>query len=136
MLQMDILRVVPNIQSSHLDELRTFYTELFGFEVAMDMGFIVTLASRSNPKAQISLVRSEEIAPPQTKITLSIEVGNVVEIHRRAVERNLEILYPLTIEPWGVHRFWIADPDGTVLNILSHIAPSAEPAESSTVPSR
>jgi len=122
MLAMDILRVVPNISSRNPDDSRRFYVDFLGFEVAMDMGFIVTLASPSNPKAQISIVRGEDV-PPQKSITLSIEVGDVVEMHRRAVERGLEILYPLTVEPWGVRRFWVVDPDGTILNIMSHVSP-------------
>jgi catechol 2,3-dioxygenase-like lactoylglutathione lyase family enzyme len=127
MLAMDIIRVVPNIHSSHLEESRDFYIDLLGFHVAMDMGFIVTLASPSHPKAQISILRGEHALPPQTNISLSIEVGDVVEIHQRAVDRGLDILYPLTLEPWGVRRFWVADPDGTVLNIMSHIVPHDGP---------
>ncbi|MCY4666519.1 MAG: glyoxalase, partial [Rhodococcus sp.] len=30
------------------------------------------------------------------------------------------IVYPVTEEPWGVRRFFAADPDGHVINILSH----------------
>ena len=30
------------------------------------------------------------------------------------------ILYDLTDEPWGVRRFYIRDPFGKVVNILSH----------------
>ena len=54
---MSIRRVVPNITSDRLDESREFHTELLGFQVAMDMGWIVTLVAPSNPTAQISLVR-------------------------------------------------------------------------------
>jgi catechol 2,3-dioxygenase-like lactoylglutathione lyase family enzyme len=129
MFGMDIVRVVPNIQSSQMEASRRFYVDLLGFTVAMDMGFIVTLASPSHPKAQISIVRGEAL-PAQKNITLSIEVGDVAEIHQRALDLGLAILYPLTVEPWGVRRFWVADPDGTVLNIMSHIAPQAEPAKS------
>jgi uncharacterized glyoxalase superfamily protein PhnB len=30
------------------------------------------------------------------------------------------ILYDLTDEPWGVRRFYVRDPFGKVVNILSH----------------
>ena len=39
------------------DESRKFYTEFLGFDVAMDMGWVLTFASPSNPTAQITLVR-------------------------------------------------------------------------------
>jgi uncharacterized glyoxalase superfamily protein PhnB len=51
---------------------------------------------------------------------LSIEVENVDEAHARAVERRLKIVYPLTDEPWGVRRFFVSDPNGVVINVLSH----------------
>jgi predicted enzyme related to lactoylglutathione lyase len=116
---MSIQRVVPNIKSKRLEESRTFYVDLFGFKLAMDMGFIVTLVSPSNPTAQINLLRDEEgsTAPHPH---LSIEVPDVDEVHRRAIERELKIIYPLTDEPWGVRRFFIADPNGTILNVMSH----------------
>ena len=31
-----------------------------------------------------------------------------------------EIVHPLTDEPWGVRRFFVRDPDGNVVNVLSH----------------
>jgi hypothetical protein len=29
-------------------------------------------------------------------------------------------VHPLTDEPWGVRRFFVREPNGKVLNILSH----------------
>ena len=54
---MSIRRVVPNIGCLEIDASRKFYTDLFGFQVAMDMGWIVTLVSPSNPTAQISFAK-------------------------------------------------------------------------------
>jgi predicted enzyme related to lactoylglutathione lyase len=52
---------------------------------------------------------------------VSIDVADVDAVHARAVAQNLQIVYPLTNEPWGVRRFFLVDPDGTILNVLSHI---------------
>jgi hypothetical protein len=30
-------------------------------------------------------------------------------------------VYPLTNEPWGVRRFFVKDPSGTIVNVLSHV---------------
>lgn len=38
---------------------------------------------------------------------MSIEVADVDEVHARAVERGLQIVYPLTDEPWGIRRFFL-----------------------------
>ena len=116
---MSVKRIIPDIKSKDLDASRQFYVDVLGLEVAMDMGFIVTLVSPSNPTAQVSLMRddgSSSILPQ-----ISIEVGDVDDVHSRAVSRGLHIVYPLTNEPWGVRRFFVTDPNGTVINVMSHI---------------
>jgi len=116
---MTIRRVVPNIRSDRLDRSREFYVDFLGLEVAMDMGFIVTFASPSNPTAQISvMLRDNESTAPYPD--LSVEVGDVDAVHARAVARGLEIVYPLTDEPWRVRRFFVRDPNRVVLNVMSH----------------
>ncbi len=52
---------------------------------------------------------------------VSVEVADVDIVHAQAIERRFEIVYPITDEPWGVRRFFVVDPNGTVLNIMSHI---------------
>jgi catechol 2,3-dioxygenase-like lactoylglutathione lyase family enzyme len=117
--QMSVKRIVPDIKSKHLDASRQFYVDVLGLEVVMDMGVIVTLVSPSNPTAQVSLLRddgSSSILPQ-----ISIEVADVDDVHSRAVSRGLRIVYPLTNEPWGVRRFFVTDPNGTVINVMCHI---------------
>ncbi len=117
---MSVRRVVPNIQSDRIDESRKFYTEVLGLKVAMDMGWIVTLVSPGNPTAQLSLVRGPAMAAQQTQVTLSIEVEDVNAVHEIVVARNIPVIYPLTTEAWGVRRFHVADPNGVVINVMSH----------------
>ncbi len=116
---MSIRRIVPDIKSKHLEASRTFYVDVLGLEVAMDMGFVVTLVSPSNPTAQVSLVRDDESSATLPQI--SIEVADVDDIHSRAVSRGFKIVYPLTNEPWGVRRFFVVDPNGTIINVMRHI---------------
>ena len=116
---MSVKRIVPDIKSKDLDASRQFYVDVLGLEVAMDMDFIVTLVSPSNPTAQVSLMRDDDSLAilPQ----MSIEVADVDDVHSRAVSRGLNIVYPLTNEPWGVRRFFVTDPSGTVINVLCHL---------------
>jgi catechol 2,3-dioxygenase-like lactoylglutathione lyase family enzyme len=115
---MSIRRVMPDIKSYRFDECRTFYVELLGFEVAMDMGWIMTFVSPTNPTAQISVMRSDATAPVVPQLT--VEVTDVDAVHAEAVRRGLEIVYPLTDESWGVRRFFVVDPNRVVLNVVSH----------------
>jgi lactoylglutathione lyase len=51
---------------------------------------------------------------------LSIEVDDVDEVYAGAVAAGFEIVYAITDEPWGVRRFFVRDPFGKIVNILSH----------------
>jgi predicted enzyme related to lactoylglutathione lyase len=117
---MSIRRVVPNITTDRLEESRKFYTDFLGFQVAMDMGWIVTLASPDNLTAQISLLQAQAGTPLPQHLSLSIEVADVDAAHARAVSKGVPIVYPLTTEPWGVRRFHVTDPNGVVINVMSH----------------
>ena len=114
---MSIRRVVPNFHSEQPRASREFYEGL-GFELAMDMDWIVTFASPANRTAQLSLIREDASAPVHPDA--SIEVEDVDATHARAVERGYEIVYPLTDEPWGARRFFVRDPNGVVINVMSH----------------
>jgi catechol 2,3-dioxygenase-like lactoylglutathione lyase family enzyme len=115
---MSIRRVVPDITSERIDESRKFYAEFLGFSLAMDMGWILTFVSPSNPTAQITLLRAPTSATPNPNV--SIEVGDVDAVHAKAVALGLQIVYPLTDEPWGVRRFFVTDPNGVIINVASH----------------
>lgn len=40
--------------------------------------------------------------------------------HAEAVELGLEVVHPLSTESWGVRRFFVRAPDGTVVNVVQH----------------
>jgi catechol 2,3-dioxygenase-like lactoylglutathione lyase family enzyme len=111
-----IARAVPNIRSDRPAETRDFLVEVLGFEVAMDIDWVVALASPSNPSAQVNIIGDDDPSAPG----ISIEVADVDAVHAKAVERGLEIAYPLRDEEWGVRRFMLREPSGTVINVLSH----------------
>ena len=109
---MTIRRSVPNIISKRLDNSRAFYVDFLGLKVGMDIGWIVTFVSPSNPTAQISVMRDDNPSTPLPK--MSIEVADVDEVHACAIERGLQIVYPLTDEPWGIRLFLWSIPLGSL----------------------
>jgi catechol 2,3-dioxygenase-like lactoylglutathione lyase family enzyme len=111
-----ISRAVPNIRSDQPDETREFFVELLGFDVAMDLGWVVTLVSPSDPTAQVTIIGNDDPAAPG----ISIGVDDVDAVHAKAVERGLEIAYPIRDEEWGVRRFMLREPSGTMVNIVAH----------------
>ncbi|MEW2067084.1 VOC family protein [Streptomyces sp. NPDC007346] len=114
---MAVRRVMPLVRSEALRESREFYG-LLGFEEVMNHGWIVTLASPSNPSAQVSLVTSDKTAPVTPD--LSVEVDDVDAAHAVVRASGAEIVHPLQDEEWGVRRFMVRDPNGRVVNVLSH----------------
>lgn len=84
----------------------------------MDHGWIVTLASEQRAVVQISIATEGGSGTPVPD--LSIEVDDVDAVYARAKSSGYDIAYDLTDEPWGVRRFYVRDPVGKLLNILSH----------------
>jgi uncharacterized glyoxalase superfamily protein PhnB len=76
------------------------------------------------PTAQVSIVRDEGASASAPNVALTVEVADVDEMHARAIERGLEIVYPLTNERWGVRRFFVADPNGVVITVMCHLPKS------------
>ena len=73
-----LVQPVPDLSSSNIEESLAYYVDLFRFEVAMDMGWVATLASPDNPTAQIT-IRLGKDAPDEPNMT--IEVDDVVRHH-------------------------------------------------------
>ena len=122
---MSIRRVVPDLSSERFDESRAFYVDVLGFEVAMDLGSVVTLASPANPTAQITLMRRD--GSPRLLPQVTIEVADVDAVYNEAVRRGARVLFPPTDESWGVRRFFLFDPNDVVINVMSHRpGPSAD----------
>ena len=116
---MEIRRIVPNLKASApLERSRQFYEGLLGLELAMDLGWIATFRSRSNETAQLSVLINDATAPVHPDV--SVEVGDVDAVYRKAEAAGAEIVHPLTDEPWGVRRFFVRDPNGAVINVLAH----------------
>ena len=115
---MTVLRIIPNLLAPDPTSARLFYNELLGLDIVMDHGWILTFASEAATVPQISVASegdSGTIVPD-----LSIEVDDVDEVYQRATSMGFGILYDLTDEPWGVRRFYVRDPFGKIVNILSH----------------
>lgn len=114
---MAVRRVVPNIHSEAVEESREFYG-LLGFEEVMNQGWIMTLASTDQPRAQASFMSADKTGPEFPAV--SVEVDDVDAVYAAVQNSGAEIVHPLQDEEWGVRRFFVRDPNGTVVNVLSH----------------
>lgn len=60
---MTVLRIVSNIATDSIPDVRKFYTDLFGLDAVMDHGWLVTLASSETTFPQISIASQAAQAP-------------------------------------------------------------------------
>lgn len=117
---MTVKRIVTNIATPNIAEVRAFYADLFDLKLAMDHGWITTLAAGTKAPVQLSIASEGGSGTPVPALT--IEVEDVDVVHKRACELGHDISYPLTDEPWGMRRFYLRDPAGTLINVAAHIA--------------
>jgi catechol 2,3-dioxygenase-like lactoylglutathione lyase family enzyme len=114
---MSIRRVMPDIRSEAMAESRDFY-RLLGFEEVMNLGWVMTLASPTNPTAQVTFMSHDKTAPVVPD--MSVEVDDVDAAYAAMRESGAEVVHPLQDEEWGVRRFFVRDPNGRVVNVLGH----------------
>ncbi|WP_326809059.1 VOC family protein [Streptomyces sp. NBC_01775] len=114
---MSIRRAMPDIRTETMEESRDFYG-LLGFEEVMNLGWVMTLASPSNPTAQVTFMSHDKTAPVVPD--MSVEVDDVDAAYAAMRGSGAEIVHALQDEEWGVRRFFVRDPNGRVVNVVGH----------------
>jgi catechol 2,3-dioxygenase-like lactoylglutathione lyase family enzyme len=122
---MRVQRIVANIAAQDPARARAFYGEALGLDVAMDLGWIVTFAGEAQARVQLSVAREggSGTAVPD----LSIEVDDLDAARRRLEAAGFAPEYGPVTEPWGVRRFFVRDPFGRLVNLLSHAGEASAP---------
>ncbi len=115
---MAVTRIVKNIATPDPGKAQAFYGDILGLDIAMDFGWITTFSG--DARAQVQLSVASEGGSGTEVPDISIEVDNFEEILTRIHTAGMEIPYGPVTEPWGVRRFYVCNPFGTLLNILTH----------------
>ena len=111
--------VISNLPVGDINSAREFYTDYLGLNVEeMNQGWVARYRTPDG-RACVQLV-TRDASSPQDSV-MSVHVGHDVDdAYAEAQRRGYEIVHPLTDEPWGVRRFFVRDPNGNVINIVSH----------------
>ena len=111
--------IIANLRVADIGEARTFYTDFLGLdEESFNLGWVAHFRT-ADGRAAVQLVTTDATSPVDSSI--SVRVGDQVdEAFAEAQRRGYEIVHPLTVEEWGVRRFLVRAPDGTVVNIVGH----------------
>ncbi len=121
MSTMELPRAVPILTVDDLDAAVRTYRTVLGLDVLMNLGWIATLGSAGTAgggTAQFSVMTRDATA--SVNPVASLEVSDVDQAYADALAEGVEIVHPLSDEEWGVRRFFFADADGNVVNVLSH----------------
>ena len=117
---MAVRRIVAYAGGHEISASREFYVEVLGMRVAMEDP-VLDLQSPDNATVEL-IIGAQEMQDP--KPSFGVDVGEPAAVdaaHDEVVRRGLRVVYPLTDEPWGVRRFFVEDPGGTIVNVLAHV---------------
>ena len=115
---MRVIRVTTDLTVPDIEGARDFYSDYLGL-AGQDLGLEwVTRFVVPSSGEHIQLVSKDATAPEN--LLLTVKVDDVEDAYAAACRRGYEIVHPLTTEPWGIRRFFVRAPDGTVLNIAQH----------------
>lgn len=114
-----VRRIVANIDTQDIAAAKPFYQDVLGLDVLMDQGWITTYGSQETMTVQVSFMAQGGSGTPVPD--LSIEVDDVDAALEAMKATGFVIEYGPADEPWGVRRFFVRDPFGRLVNILSHL---------------
>jgi len=115
---MTVKRIVANIATAELAKAKSFYQGILALDLLMDHGWIATYGSDKRMTVQISFASEGGSGTPVPD--LSIEVDDLDAVLARVRAASVPVEYGPADEPWGVRRFYVRDPFGKLVNILSH----------------
>ncbi len=118
-VRMKVKRIVANVETQDITKAKYFYEEVLGLEQLMNLDFIATYGSHEKMEIQISFLSEGGSGTPVPD--LSIEVDDIDNALARIKNAGIPIEYGPAQEPWGVRRFYVRDPFGKLVNILTHL---------------
>ena len=104
----EILSARPNFYVKDIEASVAFYRDVLGFETKAMMGEPPNFALLQAGGAELALIQLDTPAVSGCYVY----VTGVEALHDHCVARGVTVTYPLTLEPWGLLNFVVADPDG------------------------
>lgn len=115
---MRTIRIMADLPVADIDAAKAFYTDFLGLRTEeFNLGWVARYTSPESG-ATVQLVTRDATAAERPAI--SVHTPDVEQAYAQARELGYEIVHPLTTEPWGVRRFFVRAPDGTVVNVVQH----------------
>lgn len=122
---MRVSRITTNLPVADIEAAKGFYTDYLGLAAEeFNLGWVARFTDPETGE-HVQLVTGDATAPEDSAMT--VRVPDLDAAHAEAVAAGYEIVHPVTTEPWGVRRFFVRAPDGTVVNVAQeHQTPPVE----------
>lgn len=115
---MQARKIVTNLSVPNVDESKGFYQDFLGLgSEEFNLGWVARFTAPDSG-ASVQLVTRDETSPEDS--AMSVMTDDVDSAYQEALSLGYDIVHPLTTEAWGVRRFLVRAPDGTVVNIVHH----------------
>jgi predicted enzyme related to lactoylglutathione lyase len=115
---MRVTSIMANLPVADIEAAKSFYTGYLGLSTEeFNMGWVARYTS-PDTGANVQLVTRDATAPEDSVI--SVHTDDIEGAYAEAEKLGLEIVHPITTEPWGVRRFFLRAPGGNVINIVNH----------------
>lgn len=115
---MKVHTISTNVPVPDIEAAREFWSDWMGLrEEEFNLGWVARFTD-PDTGAHVQLVTRDATAPEDS--ALSVHAEDVDAAYAEALERGYEIVLPLREETWGVRRFFVRAPDGTVVNVVQH----------------
>lgn len=115
---MKVTRITTDLAVDDIGAARSFYTDYLGLSLEeFNLGWVARFTD-PNTGEHVQLLTRDETAPVMP--VASLHVDDIEAFYEQAAALGLQIVHPLTTEAWGVRRFFVQAPDGSVFNIVAH----------------
>jgi predicted enzyme related to lactoylglutathione lyase len=115
---MRVNRIIADVPVADLESAKGFYTDYLGLRTEeFNLGWVARYTSPET-EAHVQLVTRDATSPEDS--LMSVHTDDVDAAYADAQRLGYEIVHPITTETWGVRRFLVRAPDGSVINIVRH----------------
>ncbi len=115
---MAVTSLVPNLPARDPLALARFYEAVFGLQVEFDMGGIAFLGIPGATGTRLQLAAEGGSGTDLPAISIGVDDLDVT-LERLKATGHQPVYGPVT-EPWGVRRFYLRDPEGNLVNVVTH----------------
>lgn len=128
---MQFERFSTTLLTDHVAATRDFHVDHFGWRVTSDAGFFVSLGHDDQANELCVMETAHAVVPPGHRagaagVILAFVVADAAAEAARLRAAGVELLTPVTDEPYGQRHFFLADPAGALIDVVEMTTPDPE----------